>query len=99
MAGKWKGSDRRSRLPADWKARRAKVFRRARGICETPGCGDAATDCDHILAGDNHSLSNLRALCQLHHAQKSSAEGNAARAWIAEARVRPVESHPGRRRR
>lgn len=99
MAGKWKNSDRRSRLPADWKSRRARVFRRANGVCEVVGCSDAATDCDHILRGDDHSLSNLRALCQLHHAQKSSAEGNAAREWIREARMRPVEGHPGRRRR
>lgn len=99
MAGKWKNSDRRSRLPTDWKSRRAQVFRRAKGMCEVSGCSDAATDCDHIIPGGDHSLSNLRALCQLHHAQKSSAEGLAARAWIREARKRPVGDHPGRRKR
>lgn len=102
-SGKWAGSERKSRLPSDWAQRRAAVFKRAGGQCEAPSrdgkrCWRRATDCDHVVAGDNHELSNLRALCKKHHAAKSSAEGVAARTAKPTSKRPPAEQHPGLRR-
>jgi len=58
-------------------------------------CWDKATDVDHIVAGDDHSPANLRGLCTWHHAKKSSAEGNAAKAALHAMLKHPVERHPG----
>jgi 5-methylcytosine-specific restriction endonuclease McrA len=76
----WANSNRRARLPRDWNARRAQVFRRDNFRCVIPlpdgtRCPGAAEECDHIFPGDNHSLSNLQSLCSWHHKQKSSREG------------------------
>lgn len=95
MAGGWFGSTRRDRLPADWRERRFRVRLRAGGLCEwVEGgrrCRRPGSDCDHIIPGDNHRLSNLQWLCRPHHLAKSSREGNAApRVRMA----RPVEEHP-----
>lgn len=81
----WEGSDRRARLPQDWSLRRARVLRRDGYRCQHkdspfgPKCEAPADQCDHIIPGDDHSLDNLQALCRMHHAKKSSAEGNAAK--------------------
>ena len=100
MSGGWAGSDRKSRLPADWPLLRRIVRDRSGGRCEVikkngRRCWDAATDCDHIVPGDDHSLSNLRDICTWHHRQKSSAEGNAAKAAYRAQLKHPVETHPG----
>lgn len=98
----WQSSDRKSRLPDNWAQLRARVFARDRGRCQwlEDGrmCGARATDCDHIEAGDNHDLTNLRALCAAHHAVKSSSEGGRA-SWFAlqerkKAAKRPPLEHP-----
>jgi 5-methylcytosine-specific restriction endonuclease McrA len=95
----WEGSYRRSRLPRDWQSRRARILRRDGYACqhrEDDGrrCGRPATDVDHIVPGDNHADTNLRALCRWHHQRKSSAEGAAGRAAKRIPIRRPPETHP-----
>jgi len=98
----WQGSDRRSRLPSDWKATRRTVLARDGYRCcavlvDGTRCAEAGTDVDHIIAGDDHSLTNLQLLCRWHHARKSTAEGHAARAARPRpGRQRPERPHPGR---
>ena len=101
----WASSDRHGRLPSNWKALRKQVQERAGGRCEWiedgVRCNDPqANQCDHINAGDDHSLANLRWLCGPHHARKSSSEGRQAQLRAKrEAKrkfARPVEEHPGR---
>lgn len=61
-------------------------------------CGKPATEVDHVVPGDDHRLENLEAICEWHHARKSSAEGNAARAKqraIVRKRFQRTEDHPG----
>ena len=58
-------------------------------------CRDKATDVDHIIAGDSHSMSNLRGICQWHHARKSAMEGVAARRELNKILYREPETHPG----
>jgi 5-methylcytosine-specific restriction protein A len=99
----WQGSDRRSRLPADWPKIRLRVLRRDGGQCTAlteagERCDSTATDVDHIRPGDDHSMGNLRSLCSWHHRQKSSREGAAAahaRRRAIEQRFRRDEAHPG----
>ena len=87
----WSSSDRRQRLPKDWPKRRAAVKRRAGGRCEAavhvPECDGIGTDCDHIKAGDDHSLANLQWLSLPCHKAKTAAE--------RPSRKRPAEKHPG----
>ena len=97
-SGNWANSNRRDRLPSDWKQLREKVISRAAHRCETKmkdgtRCTDKGTDVDHIVAGDDHSLTNLQLLCKWHHGKKSSREGNEARPRYTERR--PKEAHPG----
>jgi 5-methylcytosine-specific restriction endonuclease McrA len=79
------------RLPPDWARRRIRVLRRDAYICQR--CGAPATHVDHIIAGDNHELWNLQALCEPCHNRKTSQEGNAARNRYPT--KRQPESHPG----
>lgn len=101
----WETSDRRTRLPADWKQRTEFVHERSGRRCEfrlpsgkrCPRYADGGVD--HIVNDDNHDYSNLRDSCQHHHGKKSSAEGLAAR----KAKGAPVkrfnqEPHPRSRR-
>jgi 5-methylcytosine-specific restriction enzyme A len=90
----WAGSDRRSRLPPDWKARRLRVLVRDGWRCRAPGCGARATDVDHVERGDDHRDANLQALCVRHHREKTAREGVEARRLRG--RKRPDrEPHPG----
>ncbi|WJN62543.1 HNH endonuclease [Streptomyces phage phiScoe1] len=99
----WEGSDRRSRLPADWPKIRLRVLRRDAGQCTALNqagerCGEVATDVDHIRPGDDHSMENLRSLCSWHHRKKSGAEGAAAKAARRRAMAKRFdrrEQHPG----
>lgn len=99
MPGRWRGSNRRQRLPKNWPELVAEVHRRSGRRCEfvlpsggrCPRYADGGVD--HIVADDNHALSNLRDSCHHHHGRKSSAEGAAAKAKFR----RPVnlpERHP-----
>lgn len=93
MGTQWVGSDRRSRLPADWPAIRRAVLDRDNGWCRLryDRCTVTATDVDHVVRGDDHRLVNLQAVCGSCHRAKTSAEGNAARARER----RPTLDHPG----
>ena len=103
MSGKWQGSDRQYRLPANWETLRKQVHRRDNSVCqvrlsEGQRCGEPAVDVDHIRRGDDHRLENLRCICDWHHGKKSAAEG--ARAYNAKMKksrqkFRRVEKHPG----
>jgi 5-methylcytosine-specific restriction endonuclease McrA len=96
--GKFQGSTRRSRLPADWVKRRAKVLKRDGYICHV--CkGPGADGVDHIVPGDDHSLDNLAAIhhrvAPYCHRTKSSSEGGLAAQAKKIPRRRPPEQHPG----
>jgi len=62
----WQGSDRKGRLPADWRRIRLVVLRRDRWTCRR--CGRPANQVDHIVPGDDHRPANLQALCKSCHA-------------------------------
>ena len=97
-SGKWRSSTRRDRLPTNWKNQiRPLVFRQWGTTCHVCGL-DGADDVDHVKAGDDHSLDNLRPIHrQPCHAQKSAAEGvEAARARREQLRHPATrEEHPG----
>lgn len=93
MTGKWAGSTRKSQLPADWPRIRRLVLEHHHYACRAPGCGEWATDVDHIIPGHDHSAANLRPLCAWHHRQKSAAEGG--RSGTRYYRKRREEKHPG----
>jgi 5-methylcytosine-specific restriction endonuclease McrA len=58
-------------------------------------CHNAATDVDHIIPGDDSSLSNLQGLCNPHHLTKTGRENAAARAEIKKLGRLPEEPQPG----
>lgn len=99
----WRGSDRRSRLPADWEKRRKRVLRRDGYRCtaylsDGSRCAEPGNEVDHVRPGDDHDDSNLRTLCAWHHARKSAQEGAAAAAAKrrkAAKKFLRTEAHPG----
>lgn len=96
----WQGSTRLARLPRDWPKIRARILARDQHRCTwlTDGipCGAPANQVDHIIRGDNHDDSNLRALCESHHRAKSSSEGGRAQRRRSRYRIdRNSEQHPG----
>lgn len=97
----WSTSDRRYRLPRNWPDIKRQVKRRAHGLCEAdqhqPNCDGIGTDCDHIIAGDNHSLDNLQWLSGPCHQAKTAAENAARNRANARMKRRPSEQHPGLR--
>ncbi len=88
MSG-WNGSTRRSRLPPNWDSLRVTVLRRD-PTCRHPGCPARSTDVDHVIANDDHRLTNLQGLCNPHHVEKTNRE----RPHRGTNR-RPPERHPG----
>ncbi|MFD9442173.1 HNH endonuclease [Streptomyces sp. NPDC060001] len=95
----WHSSTRRARLPADWPRRRRRILRRDAHSCQsrfTDGrlCGAPANQVDHIEPGDDHSDSNLQALCEWCHTRKSSSEGGRAAALTRVRTHRPKPTHP-----
>jgi 5-methylcytosine-specific restriction protein A len=92
----WDTSDRRTRLPADWAQRVARVKRRARGRCEAthhaPGCDGRGRDVDHVIQGDDHSLTNLQLLSGPCHDRKTRLDNG----YVSPVAL-PAERHPGRR--
>lgn len=100
-SGKWRSSNRKAELPHDWPRIRREILTRAGHRCEWiehgARCPARATDVDHVVAGDDHSAGNLRALCGEHHKRKTQADAGAGRAR-ARARLRlPTGRHPGLR--
>ena len=101
----WHTSDRKARLPRNWKRIRATALERAGFRCEWvrvdtgTRCTELATDVDHVVPGDDHSPANLQALCAYHHARKSAREGAKAANANRPRRAREPEPHPGIRRR
>jgi len=95
----WSSSNRRARLPRDWPARRAAVRDRAQGACEAethhPHCTGIGAECDHRIANDDHSLTNLQWLSVACHAAKTAAESARARESRRAALRLPHEGHPG----
>jgi 5-methylcytosine-specific restriction enzyme A len=95
----WAGSTRKKRLPPDWQKRRLRVLRRDGYRCQHVDevgakCLAPANQVDHVIRGDDHDESNLRALCKWHHDKKSSAEGLAAKKPPT-VRQRALERRPG----
>lgn len=92
----WK-TNRAQRLPGNWKSLREQVKRRANGQCQqdTPQgrCTEPGSECDHITAGDDHTLTNLQWLCVDHHREKTITEAQTARRAVG--RKREPMSHPG----
>ncbi|QBI98561.1 HNH endonuclease [Mycobacterium phage Bud] len=95
----WAGSRRRRDLPEDWELNyRLPVLSAARWMCQVkgPGCVGVASEVDHIKRGNDHSRTNLQAICRVCHGKKSAAEGVARRRELRARRKRPPERHPGR---
>ncbi|GAA2577515.1 hypothetical protein GCM10009862_16040 [Microbacterium binotii] len=95
----WKGSTRKSTLPADWDTTvRPRILRRDGYRCvwiradTNSQCGDRANQVDHIDQARrwDHSDGNLQSLCEYHHQRKSSAEGGRGNR-----RKQPARRHPG----
>jgi 5-methylcytosine-specific restriction protein A len=103
----WETSDRLQRLPDNWGALKRVIKARARrtsklGIaqCEQrlpsgKRCPRLGTDCDHKIAGDDHSESNLQWLCPTHHERKTVKEAAEGRRAFKRSKYRPSEDHPG----
>lgn len=95
----WSGSDRKGRLPVDWERLRQQVLRLCGHQCEwiEDGyrCTNEATDVDHRIPGDDHSLVNLQGLCNPHHLTKTGREVQEAQAKIKALRRLPEEKQPG----
>jgi 5-methylcytosine-specific restriction protein A len=90
-------------LPKGWDRIRRRILRRDRHACQWPLttgglCGEPANQVDHKIGAaqgvDDHSDSNLWALCQWHHDQKTGREASAV-AHAGPPRARPAEAHPG----
>ena len=95
----WHTSTRSARLPRNWPTIRRQVRRRAHGKCQAtthaPGCNGVGAECDHIIAGDNHSLDNLQWLSHECHAAKTRRENASNNKRLARLKRRPLERHPG----
>lgn len=59
-----------------------------------PACDMHATDVDHIVAGDNHELSNLQALSHACHTAKTAHENAVAKARMRATATRERPPHP-----
>ena len=99
----WIGSTRRERLPPNWEREiRPRILARDGYQCQHVRadtgrkCLARARQVDHIVPGDDHSDSNLRALCDWHHQQKSSSEGGRASSAARKKRKAATpKRHPG----
>lgn len=86
-------------LPPGWSRIRRRILRRDHWTCTVIGCGQPATDVDHIVSahlGGSDDDGNLASLCRDHHRQKTSREANAIdRPGRFRSPKRPAEKHPG----
>lgn len=95
--GQWRTTPR----PVDWPARVQRVLARD-GSCrwteddtEGQACGSTQDlEVDHIGDPADHALTNLRALCHWHHAQRTARQAADAR-QERPGRDRPRPAHPG----
>lgn len=99
-------SERRKLLPSNWgQIGRTgsivdQVFQRDGGQCKfrLPSgkrCPRPGTDVDHKGDREDHSLSNLRLLCEHHHKQVTQAQAWQGK-WSRRKKFkRPEERHPG----
>lgn len=85
------------RLPSNWKRLRRFVLYRDRGVCQIagPNCTSIATEVDHIGDRADHSLPNLRAVCQTCHRQRTEVQRREGIARANARRFRPADPHPG----
>lgn len=95
MGMAWETSNRRSRLPRDWEARRRIVIARDNGRCQAiiagAQCVAEGTEVDHVNAGDNHDLTNLQLLCKACHSWKTRSEAAAGlRVRQSKAKTKPL---------
>lgn len=92
----WNTSDRLERLPSWWSTF-TKDYLKHNKTCKIQydGCQVEATEVDHIVPGDDHSIENLQPACERCHAKKSAKEGNDAKARMRRLRKRPEARHPG----
>lgn len=95
-ANGWATSNRRDRLPRDWKRIRERVLVRDRYMCQWPlpgagRCGAPAREVDHRVDPDAHGDDQLWCLCRFHHNEKTQAEALAGRVF----QRRTAETHPG----
>lgn len=95
-SGRWHNSQRVRRLPDDWQRRvRPAVFAAYGAICHICG-GPGADTIDHLVAGDDHSIQNLRPAHDIPcHRRKSAQEGVEAAARRRALAKHPTEEHPG----
>lgn len=95
----WKGSNRKSRLPADWDRLRVPVLKRCNYRCEWVEdgirCHLPATDVDHIIPGDDSRPANLQGLCNPHHLIKTGREARALQLERKKLLRLPEEKQPG----
>lgn len=97
-------SRRRFHFPSNWYSLRKIVLKRAHYKCEHVRadtglpCGRPANQVDHILnweSGGSDDLSNLQALCEYHHSEKTSGEGaRAANARRLKRKEQAYWNHP-----
>ena len=60
-----------------WSRQRRRILERDGGVCQATGCGQPATEVDHIVPmayGGTDDDGNLVSLCREHHAVKSARE-------------------------
>ncbi|PSL04119.1 hypothetical protein CLV30_106123 [Haloactinopolyspora alba] len=99
----WSTSDRRQRLPRNWRHIVARIRRRDKDRCQVrladgSQCPNSYGAIDHIRNDDDHRDENLRVICDPHHAEKTgkeSAAGRAANRRKQQAKFRRTEQHPG----
>lgn len=91
-------SRRRAELPRDWHVITRDILDRDCHQCriQGPDCTGTATEVDHIGSRHDHTRANLRAACHTCHGQRTSAQGNSARAATRALEQHPRQRHPGR---
>lgn len=97
----WKESPsswRTAPRPRGWKTLRAQTLARDAHQCtwieDGERCTSEGTDADHIGDPEDHTLDNLRTLCEYHHRKRSAIQARAARGPLP-SKERPTAPHPG----